>query len=374
MKKIATLKTSAITNLLKSIKTSLGVKTFYDYSNYLSIMPYNNVLLIKTYPTNSVCEFALDCENLDMEFKEVTVSAETFINMLLAMTSEEIDVFIEEENGEQNVVVKGDGTFVFATVEGITVPNIHMKREDDERELTIEQIQNILTFNKSVVDSEYALDIKQKQYYFTKDNCFTFSSGACSTPLDFEEDFDLILSNDVVSLFKIFNDNAEKVFITIGVDDEDQKTIIANCDDISFLTHVAISDSINDIIPINAIRERLEKEYDTYFDISVKSFLSTLNRIKLINKEQGLPVVLVKVNSDSVEVSDVKETSAKEIVPCTGSFKEVYSMKLELNQLYTIINSYSTDTVRIAYGDNTAILITDTDKTIRNIMPESVLM
>lgn len=374
MKKIATLKTSAITNLLKSIKTSLGVKTFYDYSNYLSIMPYNNVLLIKTYPTNSVCEFALDCENLDIEFKEVTVSAETFINMLLAMTSEEIDVFIEEENGGQNVVVKGDGTFVFATVEGITVPNIHMKQEAEERILTTEQIRNILTFNKSVVDSEYALDIKQKQYYFTKDNCFTFSSGACSTPLTFEEDFDLILSNDVVNLFKIFNDNVDKVFITVGVDDENQKTIIANCDDISIITHVAISDSINDIIPINAIRERLEKEYDTYFDISVKSFLSTLNRIKLINKEQGLPVVLVKVKSDSVEVSDVKETSAKEIVPCTGSFKEVYSMKLELNQLYTIINSYSTDTVRIAYGDNTAILITDTDKTIRNIMPESVLM
>lgn len=373
MKKIATLKTSAITNLLKSIKTSLGVKTFYDYSNYLSIKPYNNILLVRTYPTNSVCEFALECENLDTEFKEVTVSAETFINMLLAMTSDEIDIFIEEESGS-NVVVKGDGTFVFATANDIIVPNIHMKRENDERVLTTEQVKNILTFNKSVVDSEYALDIKQKQYYFTKDNCFTFSSGACSTPLDFEEDFDLILSNDVVSLFKIFNDNAEKVFITIGVDDEDQKTIIANCDDISFITHVAISDSLNDIIPINAIRERLEKEYDTYFNISTKSILSTLNRIKLINKEQGLPVVLVKVNSDSIEVSDVEETSAKEIVPCTGAFSEEYSMKLELNQLYTIINSYSTDTIRIAYGDNTAILITDKEKTIRNIMPESRLI
>ena len=374
MKKIATLKTSAITNLLKSVKTSLGVKTFYDYSNYLSIMPYNNVLLIKTYPTNSVCEFALECENLDTEFKEVTVSAETFINMLLSMTSEAINIFIEEENGSKNVVVKGDGTFVFATVEGITVPNIHMKQEAEERILTTEQIRNILTFNKSVVDSEYALDIKQKQYYFTKDNCFTFSSGACSTPLDFEEDFDLILSNDVVSLFKIFNDNAEKVFITIGVDDEDQKIIVANCDDISFITHVAITDSLKDIIPINAIRERLEKEYDTYFDISVKSFLSTLNRIKLINKEQGLPVVLIKVNSDSIEVSDVNEASAKEIVSCTGAFDEEYSMKLELNQLYNIINSYSTDTIRIAYGDNTAILITDEEKTIRNIMPESRLI
>lgn len=374
MKKIATLKTSAITNLLKSIKTSLGVKTFYDYSNYMSIMPYNDVLLVRTYPTNSVCEFALECENLDTEFKEVTVSAETFINMLLAMTSDEIDIFIEKENGSQNVVVKGDGTFVFATIDDIIVPNIHMKYESDERVLTIEQIKNILTFNKSIVDSEYALDIKQKQYYFTKDNCFTFSSGACSTPLDLEEDFDLILSNDVVSLLKIFNDNAEKVFITIGVDDEDQKTIIANCDDISFVTHVAISDSLNDIIPINAIRERLEKEYDTYFDVSTKSILSTLNRIKLINKEQGLPVVLVKVNSDSIEVSDVKETNAKEIVPCTGEFNEEYSMKLELNQLYTIINSYSADTIRVAYGDNTAILITDKEKTIRNIMPESVLM
>lgn len=374
MKKIATLKTSEITNLLKSIKTSLGVKTFYDYSNYLSIMPYNDVLLVKTYPTNSVCEFALDCENLDTEFKEVTVSAETFINMLLAMTSEEINIFIEEENGSKNVVIKGDGTFVFATVDDITVPNIHMKQEVEERILTPEQIKNILTFNKSVVDSEYALDIKQKQYYFTKDSCFTFSSGACSTPLNFEDDFDLILSNDVISLFKIFNDGVEKVFITIGFDEEGQKTIIANCDDISFIIHVAISDSLNDIIPINAIRERLEKEYDTYFDISTKSILSTLNRIKLINKEQGLPVVLVKVNSDSIEISDVNEASAKEIVPCTGAFNEDYSMKLELNQLYTIINSYSTDTVRVAYGDNTAILITDKENTIRNIMPESRLI
>lgn len=49
-------------------------------------------------------------------------------------------------------------------------------------------------------------------------------------------------------------------------------------------------------------------------------------------------------------------------------------MKLELNQLYNIINSYSTDTIRIAYGDNTAILITDEEKTIRNIMPESRLI
>lgn len=374
MKKIATLKTSEVTNLLKSIKTSLGVKTFYDYSNYLSIMPYNDVLLVKTYPTNSVCEFALECENLDTEFKEVTVSAETFINMLLSMTSEAINIFIEEENSSKNVVVKGDGTFVFATVEDITVPNIHMKQEAEERILTTEQIRNILTFNKSVVDSEYALDIKQKQYYFTKDNCFTFSSGACSTPLDFEDDFDLILSNDVINLFKIFNDNVDKVFITIGYDDEDQKIIIANCDDISFITHVAITDSLKDIIPINAIRERLEKEYDTYFDISVKSFLSTLNRIKLINKEQGLPVVLIKVNSDSIEVSDVNEASAKEIVSCTGAFDEEYSMKLELNQLYNIINSYSTDTIRIAYGDGTAILITDEEKTIRNIMPESRLI
>lgn len=374
MKKIATLKTSEVTDLLKSIKTSLGVKTFYDYSNYLSISPYNDILLVKTYPTNSVCEFALECENLDTEFKEVTVSAETFINMLLSMTSEAINIFIEEENGSKNVVVKGDGTFVFATVEGITVPNIHMKQEAEERILTTEQIRNILTFNKSVVDSEYALDIKQKQYYFTKDNCFTFSSGACSTPLNFEDDFDLILSNDVINLFKIFNDNVDKVFITIGYDDEDQKIIIANCDDISFITHVAITDSLKDIIPINAIRERLEKEYDTYFDISVKSFLSTLNRIKLINKEQGLPVVLIKVNSDSIEVSDVNEASAKEIVSCTGAFDEEYSMKLELNQLYNIINSYSTDTIRIAYGDNTAILITDEEKTIRNIMPESRLI
>lgn len=374
MKKIATLKTSEVTDLLKSIKTSLGVKTFYDYSNYLSISPYNDILLVKTYPTNSVCEFALDCENLDTEFKEVTVSAETFINMLLSMTSEAINIFIEEENGSKNVVVKGDGTFVFATVEGSTVPNIHMKQEAEERILTTEQIRNILTFNKSVVDSEYALDIKQKQYYFTKDNCFTFSSGACSTPLNFEDDFDLILSNDVINLFKIFNNNVDKVFITIGYDDEDQKIIIANCDDISFITHVAITDSLKDIIPINAIRERLEKEYDTYFDISVKSFLSTLNRIKLINKEQGLPVVLIKVNSDSIEVSDVNEASAKEIVSCTGAFDEEYSMKLELNQLYNIINSYSTDTIRIAYGDNTAILITDEEKTIRNIMPESRLI
>lgn len=374
MKKIATLKTSEVTDLLKSIKTSLGVKTFYDYSNYLSISPYNDILLVKTYPTNSVCEFALECENLDTEFKEVAVSAETFVNMLLSMTSDEINIFIEGEKGSQNVVVKGDGTFVFATVYDIIVPNIHMKREDDERVLTIEQIKNILTFNKSVVDSEYALDIKQKQYYFTKDNCFTFSSGACSTPLNFEDDFDLILSNDVINLFKIFNDNVDKVFITIGVDDEDQKIIIANCDDISFITHVAITDSLKDIIPINAIRERLEKEYDTYFDISVKSFLSTLNRIKLINKEQGLPVVLIKVNSDSIEVSDVNEASAKEIVSCTGAFDEEYSMKLELNQLYNIINSYSTDTIRIAYGDNTSILITDEEKTIRNIMPESRLI
>ena len=99
-----------------------------------------------------------------------------------------------------------------------------------------------------------------------------------------------------------------------------------------------------------------------------------MNRIKLINKEQGLPVVLIKVNSDSIEVSDVNEASAKEIVSCTGAFDGEYSMKLELNQLYNIINSYSTDTIRIAYGDNTAILITDEEKTIRNIMPESRLI
>ena len=201
-------------------------------------------------------------ENIDFH---ATVNANVFLKLLTKVTTETVEFNIENNS----LVIKANGEYkiplIFDGEQMVELPEIVIQNETSSFEIKSEILKSILQYNsKELSKKNVVSNPVQRLYYIDNEGAITFTSGACVNTFQLEKPVKILLSQKVVGLFKLFDD--EIVNFSLGQDP------VANTSNIQtkvnfeskFLKISAIipsNDALVKTVPVQAIRNRAFNTY-----------------------------------------------------------------------------------------------------------------
>ena len=298
----------------------------------------------------------------------IVIRAEEFLKLIPQFTTETVALSIKDES----LCVEGDGKYYFPIIYDddkiIELPKIEIENVTEEFDISSNTLQSISNVNAREIAKFKAISAIQKYYYIDNDGAITFTSGACINNFNLGCNIKFLLTDKIVRLFKLFNN--DKVHIKFGHDSMDEviQTKIRFEDSNTILTAI-ITDDVDKMsqIPVTSIRNRATKTYNYSIEINKDSLIKAINRLSLFNTSDDVKINLIFLNDKLIIENSQK---SKEIINYTSNVENLdkYAAKVYLIDLKYALDNSKDMFITMSFGDHETFVISRSH--IINIIPE----
>lgn len=306
----------------------------------------------------------------DEEF-HAAVNANMFLKLISQITTESVELKVNDK--ALNVV--GNGSFniplILAFDKIVELPELTIDNITKDFTVSRDILMGILNYNtKEIMSNNVFQDIVRKSYYIDEKGCITFTTGACVNNFSLPAQFKIVLSNQIVKLFKLFNDDEVRFeigFSQVGSDLQVRIRLSDSSITVSAATYS--SDALTSKFPIDAIRNMASKVYPYSISVNRNELAQAINRFSIFS---NFDTNTTECSFTFVDNNIVIENSTgdTESIRIDTPVSEPYKAVLDLISLKNAIDSSKDSNLSINFGDHTAFVFVKGD--ISNILPECV--
>ena len=344
------LNTKQFKDVCNSILAAIDNSELSNYSEALELKTDKNILYLNV--TNREYFASAKFELEEETILHVVINAHTFLKLISAITTEEIEL-VEKEN---YLLVKANGNYKFPMIyengELLKLPRIEIKNETLDMNIGGDLLNSIINYNGKILNSKQDTTPIQKLYYLDQEGCVTFTSCACINNFKLEKNVKLLINNKVVKLFKLFKNSL--IHFHLGYDQLNEyltQTKIKLETPNLVLTAILPSDSLLSQYPVAQLRALANKSYPYNVVLEVEKFLDAINRLKLLDKNNDDCTIHCDVDEVTIKVGDNEE-----ILPTFNGSKinegEEYSMILRISHLKSVLENCEEQYITFNFGAN----------------------
>lgn len=309
----------------------------------------------------------------DIKF-HATVNANVFLKLLTKITTETVEFNIENNN----LIITGNGEYKIPLIYNgdtlLTIPEISINNVTNTFNIDSNILKSILQYNsKELSKRNIVSNPVQKLYYIDNEGALTFTSGACVNVFKLEKPVKMLLSQKIVNLFKLFED--DKVKFSIGQDSvqgsqSTQTKVKFSTDYLTISAIISNNDALIGSVPVKNIRDRAFNTYNNSITINRVEMLQAIDRLLIFYEGANQFYSNFSFNTSGMKMSSFNNEIFETIpfVSYTG-LSEEYNAILDLNDLKIVLNSYSDNHVTINFGDNQAFVLIKPN--IYSVIPEA---
>lgn len=313
------IKTEQLKEIAKKIVPAVDPNNMYPWTEAIELSTEGDILHLVVASNDYYIDIRIEVGQ--QEKFHTAVNAAMFLNLISQMTSDTIELAA----GKTFLEIKGNGSYklplIFDKDQLITIPKIIINNVTCEMEIDTSILQSITKYNSKELSKGYIMKPIQKMYYVDECGAITFTTGACVNQFTLDKPVRMLLSNRIVQLFKLFNQ--EKVKFAFGHDQLPHSSIIQTkamfADDTITLTCIlSCDDTLLRSVPVANIRGRAEEVYPYSAVISKVALIQAIDRMTLICsrgvKTTGVPIIGKFIFKDSaVALADQNEANSEDI-------------------------------------------------------------
>ncbi len=365
------------TKAFKEIADKILVATSIDKNAAnLEIFAKGNTLRLNV--TNKVyfvsVQFPLEQEE---DFRAV-VDASLFLNLISGLTTDTFELKIKDTI----VVIKANKSsyklaMIYENDSLLELPAIRIQNKTVEMPIKNDILQSILTVNSKEVLKVKNIDVNelQKTYYIDEEGAFNFTTGACLNSFTLEKPVKLLLTDDIVKLFKLFT---EDVYFTMGMDELPNKTVQTKVTFETSNTYVAAVVGTYGIEKIqqvcSMVKAYINESYSHSIVLSVKELAAAISRLMLFTKNSSDKVnmtnipVTITIDGDEFIIQDNLGNIETVTIENNSTTVEPYIMRINVFDLKLVLDSCKIEHITLNCGNHKTLSVSRGN--INNIIPE----
>ena len=357
---------SKILTAVDSTELSLVTET-------LELIATGDTLVVGVTNREYFAEVKLKLEDVN-DFR-ATVNATLFLKLISQITTDTIELSVVDNT----LVVKGNGTYklplIFDGEELLKLPKIEIENVTAEFPISADTLNSILQFNSKELTKGTISRPVQKLYYVDELGAITFTNGACVNSFSLAQPIKVLFNNRLVKLFKLFKEGDVK--FTLGYDSISEEIIQTKVrfetPSVAITAILSCDDTLLGSVPVKAIRGRANAEYPYTVSINKSALIQTINRLTLFNNNSGVVALtsgVFEFGPNELTVYDANKEN-KEVVYYTNdtsNIEDVYTMKLNLEDLKTTLETCTESYLCMSFGDGSAAVISRGN--VKNVVPE----
>lgn len=305
-----------------------------------------------------------------------TVYADLFLNLISKITTKEVELTVVDNT----LIVKGNGNYkiplIFDGDKLVELPTIKINNPTKQFNIANESLQNIFKFNTKELAKGAISKPIQRLFYIDKQGCITFTTGACVTRFNLQEDVKLLLNERIVKLFRLLK--SETVQFTLGFDavseTMNQTKVQFKDDSVTITAIIANDESLLNSVPAAAIRGRADFTYPYSVVLDRDSVLDALTRLLVFVKRSDLVLYTTMVfEKDGVTLFDNNKDNKEKVMYANNeeNLVEPYTCMFNTNDLKLTLETCAERDITFSFGNNVAGVITRNG--ISNVLPEAHL-
>lgn len=292
-----------------------------------------------------------------------TVKASTFLKLVDKITTDEIEIKMEEGY----LLVKANGNYKLPFVmDGdnlLQLPQIRITNILTEMEVPYSILNSISLYNsKSIADTTVCQPV-QKLYYLDEKGCMTYSNTACVNSFELEKPIKLLLNDKLVKLFKLFRDS-ELVKIVVGKDalseTISQTKISLMSKSMKITAILNCNDDLLRQVKVDQIRRLASQDYGNKVVLNKTETLEAVNRLILFNDNKAAKTY-TKFKFDvegNLTIYDMHEENSEILHYQRGTEIEgEYEMTLDIVKFAKVLESCADETVTLNFGNHQACIV-----------------
>ena len=314
----------------------------------------------------------------DIKFN-ATVMAVKFLKLVSQITTDTIDLSVDGAS----LVIKGNGVY--------RLPMIY----DDDILL---ELNKIVINNKTVEmrvhgstlisvlqnNSKELLKVKelttmrpfQRYYYLDEEGAITTTTGACVNNFKLEKPIKVLLNSNIVKLFSLFSDD-DVVNLSLGHDAIDNGTIQTKIgfetETVSIVSIILCDEAMVRLMPARQLRARANAQHNHSVCFNKAELLKAINRFILMysdNNSLNRFCGSLEFSNTSMQIGSYGCDFVEKIPYVTDvtTLDTPYTCMLNLNDLKLCLDSHTSNTVTINFGDHQAIVVSR--GRVQNLIPE----
>ena len=275
------------------------------------------------------------------------VNADTFSKLVGKTTKE----FIELENKENYLEVKGNGTYkleIAINEEGEMVRFPEVKKlEAEPYSISTKLLQDAIKIAKASVAK--TMEVPCLTGYYISDNTITTDRQlVCKLDYGLSKE-PLLISSEMAELLLLVDEE------TINVLHEGNELILFNNSFSIFGKEL----EGKDIYPVQSIENLTNLAYDNSIKVNKQELLNVLDRMSLFVTDYDKNGVFLTIDPNGIAIQSQKSNATEYIDPGKTEERAVFHCLIDIEMLKSQVETISTDIVEIAYGQDKSIKIVD---------------
>lgn len=312
---------------------------------------------------------------IDVPF-HASVNAGLFLRLISSLTSENVELVVDSTN----LKIIGDGTYkiplIFNGDKLLELPTIEITNKTKDFNITKDNLLSMLKYNISELSkgSEAAVYVKpvQKLLYLDENGCITFTIGACVNKFTLSDSIKILLSPEIVKLFRLFKDNDVK--FEMGHKDIGNgiiQTRVSFSDSVVKINYILPGDdNMLNSVPTTAIRNKVVGPYNFSVNLNRDALLNTIKRLSLFTSKNKKSSVSLHFKNDFVEVSDENQNSESLKYDSSNLQNCDYTCLLSVDDLKLTLETFAEKFVVVSFDCANPKAIMISRGNIFNVLPE----
>lgn len=359
-------------NISSTVLSSISSNSLMTASNILEVASRDKNLILKISTGESLIEIIVPQDEVcDLN---ATVDAEMFFKLIEKTTSSTIELSVDNNC----LKVRSNGVYKFPIIynrdQMIHCTDIEIPTVTASSTLNTDILYSIYRYNSREVGKTNVVNPIQKLYYVDQEGCITFTQGACINNFHLDSPLQVLLSEKIVKLFKLFEPNTS-VTLEIGpypISEEIIQTRMRLKSDSIIITAILFSnEQMINSIPIDVIREMAQDEYPYNIVVNKANLLNALNRLILFSEHTALNTFgIFTFQGNKLKIEDINKVNYEDLIIDSSNIADtsIYKTTFDLVEWKNKLSSCISNHVTVKIGNNKAGLLLE--KNIIYIIPE----
>lgn len=298
--------------------------------------------------------------SLDLETEEslhATVDAKLFLKWVSKVTTKTIEltvnknVLVADSSGTFNFPMKfNNDTLVSLRKLEITNPTVSF-------DIDSSILGSILKYNSKELEATESITRPiQTMYYIDEEGCITWTTAStCVNSFRLAQPIKVFLSDKVVKLFKLFKD--EQVNFTLGFEEVGarlQTRVRFFTDKIDIVSVADNSVSLLNTVPVEAIRNLVNKAYKYSVNIDTEDLVSAIQRLMLFQTGVKNGDKTAKFLFDSEKITIIKDGNTAIVEYDSTPLDDTTNVTiyLSLEKMKQVLENSEEPKLTLNFGDN----------------------
>lgn len=295
----------------------------------------------------------------DDEFR-AAVNATTFLKLISKFTTENIELIV---NGNVlNVIANGNYSIpmIFNGDSLLELPVIELSNEiTNEQTIPYDILSSIVYYNTKEMQRGNPNHEWSRYHYVDEQGAITAVTGACVNSFTLANPIKLLLTDQVVKLFKLFTTDVNIKLSQEATDTGRSLTKLLVCNDsIKLVTKlIGMTDSsLIGTFPVSACRSMASTNYTYSTVISKSDLLAAIDRLKLLSADEKIGKLKFTFDGTTsyLYLLDRSENNSERLV-LTKDFTTVvntYDSILNLDNLQSVLSTCDEEYLTVCFGNH----------------------